>query len=51
MSLNNNAKAEVDRLQYLLDNYKFNPEERKLVEELLNNAKLICESNQKELHQ
>lgn len=41
MSLKNDAKAEIDRLQYLLDNYSFDENERKFAEELLNNAKTV----------
>lgn len=41
MSLENYAKDEMDRLQYLLDNYCFDDSERKQAEELLENAKTV----------
>lgn len=44
MSLKNDARAECDRLQYLLDNYCFDEYERSLVKSMLENAKQIKNS-------
>lgn len=42
MSLKNDAKAEAERLQYLLDNYYFEDDERKQVEAMRDKANKIC---------
>lgn len=41
MSLKTDAEAEIKRLEYLLENYAFEPQERIMAEKLLENAKKI----------